>query len=167
MTEEKDKKREKRKEKKEVRDPKSDQRLKELEELLKRTQADFINYKNRAEQERKDLLKYASTQTILKVVPVLDNFSLALSHKPDELKGNSWVEGVEYIRKQLEDILREEGIEKIETVGKDFDHNLHEAVGSEKDETKKDDQIIREVEAGYKMGEKIIKPAKVIVAKNN
>ncbi|MCL5093579.1 MAG: nucleotide exchange factor GrpE [Patescibacteria group bacterium] len=134
----------------------------ELTEMLQRVQADFVNYRNRIETEKKELIDYAESEVLLKIIPVLDNFNRAFNHMPKELGNNDWVSGVKQIEKQLEGILRDEGLQEIETVGKEFDHNLHEAVGFA-DGKGKFGEIVQELEKGYLLKDKVIRPAKVLV----
>lgn len=140
---------------------------KELEDLLKRVQADYVNFRKRTDEEKKELLKYASKDTVLKVLPVLDNLDRALKHTPKELENNDWVKGFNHIESQFENILKEEGLEIIETVGKDFDYNQHEAISFEENKEKKEGEILKEFERGYKLNGQVIRPAKVIVVKNS
>lgn len=140
-------------------------REQELEDLLKRVQAEYINYRKRTEEERVNLLKSASKSTILKILPVLDNLDRALKHTPKELDENDWVKGLIHIKSQMENILKEEGLEIIETKGRDFDHNLHEAISFASGEGK-DGEVIEEYEKGYMLNGQVIRPAKVVVGKN-
>ena len=143
---------------------KEKEKIKELEELLKRVQADFMNYKKRAEEERINLLKSASKETIIKIIPVLDNLDRALKHSPKDLKGNEWISGLNHIKNQFENILKGEGLEIIETKGKEFDHNLHEAISFVEGKGR-EDEIIEEYEKGYLLNGQVIRPAKVVVRK--
>lgn len=139
---------------------------KELEELLKRVQADFINYKKRVEEEKINFLKQASRNVVIKILPVLDNLERAFSHEPKDFKNPQWIEGLRNIKTQFENILKEEGLEIIETKGKHFDHNFHEAVSFVEGKGK-EGEIIQECERGYTLNGQVIKPAKVIVAKGS
>ncbi|PIZ00125.1 nucleotide exchange factor GrpE [bacterium (Candidatus Howlettbacteria) CG_4_10_14_0_8_um_filter_40_9] len=143
---------------------KKENREKELEELLKRVQADFVNYKNRTEEARINLLNQASRDTILKMLPVLDNLERALKHTPKELSKNEWVTGLTHIKNQFENSLKEEGLEIIETSGKEFDHNLHEAISFIEGKGK-DGEIVEEYEKGYTLYGQVVRPAKVVVSK--
>jgi molecular chaperone GrpE len=140
---------------------------------LKRLQADFENYKKRQTESQKDLIKYASQNVILQIIPVVDNFHMSTDHIPADQKDNSWVTGIMYIQKQLETILTENGVEEIMVkVGDTFDPVYHEAIESHKcdcedenceEEKKYKNKIVKVVMKGYKLGEKIIRPARVIV----
>jgi len=135
----------------------------------KRAQAEFENYRKRQEQSSKDLLKYATQNIILQIIPVLDNFHMSTSHIPEDQKEGGWVVGIMHIQKQLENVLAENGIEEIPAkIGDTFDPTLHEAVSDSNDANKHSNnsnemRIKRIVLKGYKMGEKIIRPARVVV----
>jgi len=140
---------------------------KEKEEYLnnwKRTYADYLNLKKRTEEERKDLITMANKDLILNIIPLLDNFKRAFKNVPSEIKKSEWIEGIKQLEKQLEDILKNEGLEKIECLNQEFDPNLHEAIMIEKKKGCKKGIIIEELETGYKLNNKVIKPAKVKVA---
>jgi len=121
----------------------------------KRERADFLNYK-KAEMERiGDLAKYANEEIILNILPVLDNLFLAQAHINDN--------GLSQVLRQFQDLLKKEGIEPIETIGKPFDPNTMEAVGESEGEQK--DVVIEEVQRGYTMHGKIIRVARVKISK--
>lgn len=140
----------------------SDKKLKELEEGWKRTQADFENYKKRTEEQRGEVLNMIKTDFLAKITPVLDNFSRAFNHAPDD----DFAKGVKQIEKQLSDVLASEGLERLNVnMGEKFDCNFHEAISSEENQEIPADHIIAEVESGWKFMDKVIKPAKVRVSK--
>jgi molecular chaperone GrpE len=135
----------------------------ELENYAKRLQADFENYKKRTQKDRAEYAQFANTDLILQILPVMDNFRLAVHHLPKELQDNTWVAGVRHIETQLEHILRSEGVESIETVGHQFDPYLHEAI-EEVESEKPPGEIVEEVQHGYSLAAKVIRPAKVKVS---
>ena len=142
------------------------QQVIDLEFGWKRTQADFENYRKRTEQDRINLCTTANLDLIVKILPVLDNFRRASLHIPENLQENDWTKGILMIEKHLEDILIQEGLIKIAVKpGHQFDPNLHEAISYEENKDFKSEQIITSVEEGYKLGDKIIRSAKVRVAK--
>ena len=100
---------------------------------------------------------------LLEILPVLDNFQLAARHVPLELEKNNWTQGIKQIEKQFEAILISTGLEKIPTVGQQFDHNHHEAIESIACE-QPEGEIIEEIQAGYKIDNNVIRPAKVKVS---
>ncbi len=124
----------------------------------KRCQADFENYKKAQAKHQEEFRKYAKLDVTLQILPVLDNFEAALAHVPEERKDNKWVEGIVYIKKQLEDVLRSNGIEEISVkVGDKFSPEIHEAVAGEGEKVKK------VMQRGYRLDGKIIRAAKVEV----
>lgn len=144
-------------------------RLKAEEYLtdLKRTQADFENYKKRQVESQKELGGYLIEKLVLDIVPVLDNFRAATSHVPPEQKDSPWVTGIQYIEKQLETVLTENGVTMIDaTPGELFDPSLHEAVGTEGTEEENSEQhkIAKVLQKGYKVGTKVVRPARVSVS---
>lgn len=129
-----------------------------------RLAADFDNYRKRQEQERECLLKYGAEDTIKKLLVVIDTIERAeKSFKeiddPEKLK-----ESFLAVHKQFMDVLEKLGVEKIETVGKEFDPNIHEAVMQTSTNEHPDHTIIAELQSGYKLCDKIIRPALVNVA---
>lgn len=137
-------------------------KITELENGWRRTQADFENFKKRAEETRFEQIELEKANFLIKITPVLDNFYRAIEMAP---KNNEWLEGVVQIEKQLEDILFNEGLEKIPAnTGTKFDPNFHEAISYEENELAPD-IIISEFESGWMFGSRVIKPAKVRVSK--
>ena len=128
-------------------------------------QADFENFRKRTEDEKIEIQKQATALVLLDLVPVLDNFERALKHIPKELEKSTCLQGIEYIYKDMQKILTQEGLEKIPTLGNQFDPNFHEAISFEKSSQHKTGEIIEEIESGYKFGQQILKVAKVRVAK--
>jgi molecular chaperone GrpE len=123
-----------------------------------RAQADFVNYKRYAEQEKTETCKFANTNLLLNILPVLDDFDRALAAVPDS--EHKWVEGLKLIDRKLHDTLQKLGVETIKTLGEEFDPRFMEAISC--DQGKKDIVLV-EIEKGYKLYDKVIRPAKVIV----
>jgi molecular chaperone GrpE len=155
---------------------------KQVEEYLdgwKRCQADFENYKKMQIESQREFVKYAGQNIVLQIIPVLDNFHMSTDHIPKDQKDGGWVVGIMHIQKQLENVLAENGATEIETkVGDKFNPEIHEAVkdssqsivhSSEKEKndheprTNNQELVKKVVLKGYKMGNKIIRPVKVIV----
>jgi len=126
----------------------------------KRERADFLNHKKEEMERIGIVIKYANEELILKILPILDNFCLAEKHMPED---KEFKDGFSQIKKQLEDFLLKEGIEVIETMGKPFDANLMEAVGEA--EGGDEGTIVVEIQRGYTLHGKVIRPAKVKVTK--
>ncbi len=150
-------------------DEKSEWQVKAEEYLndLKRTQADFENYKKRQAESQKELGGYLIEKLILDIIPVLDNFRAATLHVPEEQKNSPWVTGIQYIEKQLETVLTENGVTTLDaTPGEFFDPALHEAVSTEEGSDKGPDEqhvVTKVLQKGYKVGEKIVRPVRVTV----
>lgn len=130
-----------------------------------RAQAEFSNYKKRQEAERAQMVQLASMGLLRKLLPVTDDFERAIATLPDNLSRLSWCEGILLIKHKLDAILESEGVKPIETAGKSFDPLYHEAVTYEETAGYADGQIISEVQRGYMMGERVLRPALVRVAK--
>lgn len=137
----------------------------ELKSLLIRTQADFVNYRRRNEEDKASFVKLATSDLVEQLLPVMDNFALAAKHVPKELENNSWIQGIQAVEKQFEQILLTNGLERVETEGQHFDPNLHEAVGEVHVKEAKPGVIIQEEAPGYTLGGKLVRPAKVLVNK--
>ncbi len=146
----------------------ADQKAAEYLAGWQRAQADLVNYRKRADDEKKMLMQFAHGDMILQLLPVLDNFKRAAQHVPpvdgnDQLK--NWVTGVQSIEKQFEMILQSNGVTQIVVnPGDPFDPNKHEAITSEESDQQAD-TIIAEIEPGYLIHDKVLRPTKVKVAK--
>jgi molecular chaperone GrpE len=137
-----------------------------LENALIRLQADFENYRRRTQKEKEEFGTYLNTDLILRMIPVMDNFQLALRHLPKEFEGNAWAQGIFHIERQLEQILADEGVQRIPTIGQKFDPHLHEAIEEVTSESPPH-TIVEEMSNGYKLKDRVIRPAKVKVSKGN
>jgi len=130
-----------------------------------RTQAEFSNYKKRQEAERAQVTALANATLLRKLLPVMDDFERALATLPASLNPLTWCEGVFLIKHKLDAVLESEGAKPIETRGQTFDPRYHEAVTYEESQGHDDGQIIGEVQRGYMLGEWVLRPALVRVAK--
>lgn len=130
---------------------------------LLRLQADFENYRRRTQKEKEDLWKYASEQLIISLLPVLDNLDRALVARDDDPV--RVVEGVEMIYRQLQDILTREGLSSIPAAGEEFDPALHEAMMQQETDQYPDNTVLEELQKGYLLKDKVIRPAMVKVAR--
>ena len=141
---------------------KLEKQAKEYLDGWKRCQADFENYKKMQIESQREFVKYAGQNIVLQIIPVLDNFHMSTEHIPKDQKDGGWVVGIMHIQKQLENVLTENGVEEISAKeGDKFDPVIHEAMQSK--EEAKGDKIKKVMMKGYKMGDKIIRPVKVIV----
>lgn len=147
--------------------PESEQALAEAkaeaEEYLagwQRAKADFINYKRRSEQEKEEIGKFANAMLISSLLPVLDDLERALSSIPPRLAKAEWVKGIRLIERKLRANLEAQGLSAIEALGEPFDPNLHEAMRQDKGE---EGIVIAEIQKGYKLHDRVIRPSKVVV----
>jgi molecular chaperone GrpE len=136
-------------------------------ERLVRTSADFDNFKKRAAREKQDAIKYATESLLQKIMPVLDNFEAALAaaqnSSADSLK--SLQDGVAMIHSQLKSTLTEAGLEEVDATGKPFDPNIHEAVSQQESAEVAEGIVLQQLRKGYKLRDRLLRPATVVVAK--
>ncbi|MEW6230675.1 MAG: nucleotide exchange factor GrpE, partial [Chloroflexota bacterium] len=130
-----------------------------------RAQADFINYRRRAEQERNDLVKFANATLVMKLLSVLDDFERAFATVPRELLGLTWIEGIALIVRKMRAVLEQEGLTPIEALGADFDPQLHEAIIHEEGSDEHDGKVVAELQKGYKFQDRVIRPTLAKVGK--
>lgn len=141
---------------------------KEKDEYLagwQRAKADFLNYKKEETERVEEILKYVSAGLILKILPILDNFNLIEKELPENLSNNDYMKGIFQIKNQLEDFLKNQGAEAIDCLGKKFDPNLHEAVEEAEVKDKEAGLVIEEVQKGYLINGKVLRPARVKISK--
>lgn len=131
----------------------------------KRAAADFANYKRRNEQEREEIVKFANSMLITRILPILDDFERAFQTMPDNMRGLTWVDGIALIKRKLQAILEQEGVTTIKAEGEQFDPRVHEAIIQEESDEHEEGEIIAELQKGYKLHDKILRPALVKVAK--
>ena len=135
--------------------------IEETEDRLKRVAAEFDNYKKRNAKERDGMYNSLVADIVSGLLPVVDNLENAANA---ETKDEEYKKGIELVLKQFKDILASKGVEEIETVGKTFDPELHEAVSSVQDDTKGEKEIVQEYRKGYKIGDRVVRHSMVIVA---
>jgi len=132
-----------------------------------RAQAELENMRKRFETDRQNLLRYGQEGLISSLLPVLDNFERATQHVPADQQESSWVVGIQYIQKNLHDVLEAEGLKEIAVkVGDHFDAHQHEAL-SVADSEAPDDQILTIVNKGYTLHGKLLRPVQVVVSKHS
>ena len=137
-------------------------------ERLLRTTSDFENFKKRAAREKQDAIKFANEGLLEKLIPVIDNFEMALlatenaqaSASTDSLKT-----GVKMIHSQLKSVLTDAGLQEIDATGQVFDPNLHEAVSQKETKDVPEGNVVQQLRKGYKFRERLVRPATVVVAK--
>jgi molecular chaperone GrpE len=134
--------------------------LEETKNRLLRALADFDNYKKRAALDREQFVQFANEALITALLPILDGFDRALKHKSSA----EMIKGLALIKKQLEDVLIKHGVKEIEALGKPYDPNLHEAILN-KEHKGPEGVIIEEMQKGYTLHGRVIRPSMVIVSK--
>jgi molecular chaperone GrpE len=140
-------------------------KLEELTLALQRERADAINLRRRHEEEMVSLKSRLKASVVRDLLPVIDNFERALKHIPEDLKDNDLVKGVQGIVKQFEKTLADIGVERIKTTGEEFDPRYHEAVSMEEGDGDKE-IVSDELQAGYKLGDEVIRHAIVRVKRS-
>jgi molecular chaperone GrpE len=125
-----------------------------------RTRAELINYRRRTEQEIQVARRFAAEHLIGRILPVIDDFHRAIDAVPDADKDNPWVQGVLLIERKMWSVLESEGVQPIAAVGKPFDPSVHEAVSVDSDGG---DTVVEEFQRGYKLHDRVIRPAMVKV----
>jgi molecular chaperone GrpE len=130
-----------------------------------RSAADFSNFKRRTDEERAQLSQFSNAILIGKLLGVLDDFDRALDSVPADAH-DPWIEGVKLVERKLRGVLESEGVTPIEAVGQPFDPNVHEAVAHEETADHPDNEVIGEVQRGYRLHDRVIRPSLVRVANN-
>ncbi len=147
-----------------VKKDKKDEKIDELTDKYKRLFAEFDNFRKRTDTEKAGMYAEGERAVLVKVLNIVDNFERALASVPEELKGNSYVEGMEKIYRSTLDTLKELGTEPIEAVGKEFDANLHNAVMHIEDENVGENIVVEEFQKGYMFRDKVLRYSMVKVA---
>ena len=133
--------------------------------LAQRVQADFVNYKRRVEGERQGQADAVRAETILAFLPIVDDLERALAHVPADVVEESWVEGFRLIERKLAAIMERLGLQRVGAEGEPFDPNLHEAVAYDEHPTHPEGHIAAVMRPGYQLGERVVRPAQVSVAR--
>ena len=137
-----------------------------LQDRLLRTAAEFDNYRKRMERERRELSDHAAAAVVRDLLPILDNFERALQ-APAGPEAETFRRGVELIHKQMLDLLMKRGVKPIAALGTDFDPNFHEAVIHEVSDAHREGEVMQELQRGYMLGDRLLRPAMVKVAKSS
>ena len=138
--------------------------LERFRDLALRSQADFENYRKRANREKEEAVRYANFSLIEKLVPVLDSFELGLNAARSNEGAASIVSGMEMVKRQLEDVLHQFGVEAVESTGLPFDPNLHEAVAQEPSNEVAEGAVVRQLRKGYRIKDRLVRAALVVVS---
>ena len=131
-----------------------------------RSQAEMENMKKRFQKDRQDLVKFGNETLTKQLLPVADNLEMALDHSKDENSIEALREGVDLTLKGLLNVLEKAGVELVEAVGAPFDPNFHEAVSEQEDDRAEPGTVLKELQKGYLLNKRLIRPAMVIVNKN-
>ena len=125
-----------------------------------RAQADFLNYKRRTEQEKQEFNRFANASLVCNILPILDDLERALNAIPEAHIGDDWVEGVRLVERKFKTVLEGQGVKPILCLGMEFDPRYHEALRKERGE---EGMVIGELQKGYMLNEKLLRPARVVV----
>jgi molecular chaperone GrpE len=145
--------------------PETPSEIEKLRDLAMRTAADFDNYRKRATREKEDAIRYANNSLLEDLLPVLDNFELGLEAARSATDASAILEGLGMVSRQFRDFLASAGVEEIATEGAEFDPNLMEAVGHESDSQVPEGRVLRQARRGYKLRDRLLRPASVFVSK--
>ena len=143
--------------------PEAQETIAELNERIVRLTADFDNFRKRAQRDKDEARQFANQGLLEKLLPVLDNFEMALT----AVKGAdpSVRDGVQMILDQLLSVLKESGVEPVDALRQPFDPNLHEALSQEETTDAEEGTVVQQVQCGYKLNDRLVRPARVVVAK--
>ena len=131
----------------------------------RRAAADFSNYRKRSEKDSSEFTKLSNAVLIARMLPVLDDFDRAFQTIPDKLRGLTWIDGIALIQRKMHALMENEGLKAIEAVDKPFDPNYHEAVIHEESDQVEEGTVIGELQKGFMLGERVLRPTLVKVAK--
>lgn len=136
-----------------------------LKDLALRARADLDNFRKRSLREKEDAIRYANNGLLEKLLPVIDNFELGLEAARNATDAASVLQGMSMVHRQLQDFIRSQGLEEVPAEGELFDPNKHDAVSQEFSADIAEGQVIRQVRKGYKLKERLLRAASVIVSK--
>jgi len=145
----------------------AEQKSQENYDLYLRTYAEMENVKKRGAREREDLAKFANESLIKEILPVLDSLEKAIIHGRDDTNASGLVEGIEMTLKALMGALEKAGLKEVEAMGKPFDPNFHEAISQQPDETVPPKHVIMEMQKGYLLNGRLIRPSIVVISRGN
>jgi molecular chaperone GrpE len=143
------------------------QRAAEAESGWQRARADFANLKRRVEEERSELAAMAGDRLLSRVLELADDFDLAIEHVPDTARGSAWLEGISVIDRKLRALLEAEGVAAMGGEGEPFDPHSQQAISYEDSTDVPDGTVLRVLKRGYSIGDRVLRPALVAVARND
>lgn len=138
--------------------------VEQLRTQVLRTAADFENYRKRSAREKEEAVRYANASLLRQLIPILDNFELGLEAAAANPAAQDLVQGMKMVQKQLEELLRNQNVDKIDAVGKPFDPNLHEAITQEAHPEIPEGHVFKQLRPGYKMRDRLLRPSTVMVS---
>ncbi len=130
-----------------------------------RARADFANYKKRIERDQAQVHQNAAGNIIKRYLDILDDLDRAMKNRPQSGDGAAWANGIELIYRKFQSVLESEGVETMETEGRPFDPNLHEAISQDESPEHESGTVIEVVQQGYRLGDRVLRPARVRIAK--
>jgi molecular chaperone GrpE len=136
-----------------------------LKDLALRARADLDNFRKRSLREKEEAIRYANNGLLEKLLPVIDNFELGLEAARNATDAASVLQGMTMVHRQLQDFIRSQGLEEVPAEGESFDPNKHDAVSQEFSADIAEGQVIRQVRKGYKLKDRLLRAASVIVSK--
>ena len=144
-----------------------DDKVKQLEEQMLRLRADFENSKRRLERDKLDAIKFANERLLAEILPVVDNMdravaSLSEGHDPAKVQ-----EGLKIAQSELHEVLESHGVERVKSIGEEFDPQFHEAVGVIENADAKEGTVLEEVQRGYMLNGRLIRPSRVRIAQKS
>ena len=148
-----------------VRSAEMEVELNKYKDAALRAAADLDNYRKRVSRERDESIKYANAGFLERLIPILDNFELGLQAARNAPEAAAIVDGLSMVYKQLQDFLANSGVETIDATGQTFDPNLHEALAQEESHDIPEGKVIRQVRRGYRLRDRLLRPANVVVSK--
>ncbi len=140
-------------------------RAEEYLQMAKRAQADLINYRRRADQEKEEIRLSARVDSVMAILPALDDFDRAIATIPAEARELPWVQGILLIERNLRAQVDRVGLERIDALGKPFDPWEHEAIMTDDSGRQEDDTVTAVIRPGYRLGNRVLRPAQVTVAR--
>jgi molecular chaperone GrpE len=145
----------------------TEQKSQENYDLYLRTYAEMENIKKRGVKEREDLAKFANESLIKEILPVIDSLEKALAHAHDDDNPSGIIEGIEMTLKGLMNTLEKAGLKGVEAMGEPFDPNFHEAISQQADDTVPPKHVIMEMQKGYLLNGRLIRPSMVVISQGN
>lgn len=138
---------------------------KEYLEGWQRERAEFANYKRRMERDLQDIRQNASVEVLAKMFPILIDFERAIASVPEEMKDNAWLEGIVLIQRKYQKLLEDHDVVAVDPTGEPFNPTYHEAVGADEDTEVPSGHVTATLQKGYRVGERVLRPALVRVAR--